>query len=392
MTKVQNLRSKLAAVKNEARKLLNENRVKEAKEKTEEAKRISNELEEAIKEEEREKEILLNSYKNGDKRKENNTIANAINKNESFFNRLFNNINLEEEDKEIGIGKYLRGALTGEWKGAENERKQFVALNTSSGKTLIPKVLSAQIIDLARPQTVLSDIPIIPMESNNLTIAKIASDPKIAFKEESQPVEGSEMTFESIELKSKTAYGFMKISLELLESARNIDEVISQALSKAVAEMIDSNGLYGDGVLQPKGLLTYDTINSIGSESIDKTKYISLVKGVGEITNANGIPTTIAYNSKIDTELNMLTDTTGQPLNPPKVISDLTHKRSNNIKDNQAVVYDNNSIVMGVQNKITIDTSEAAGFADGTVWIRVYAMLDFAILNPKNITKISYTS
>ena len=88
----------------------------------------------------------------------------------------------------------------------------------------------------------------------------------------------------------------------------------------------------------------------------------------------------------------MLTDTTGQPLNPPKVISDLTHKRSNNIKDNQAVVYDNNSIVMGVQNKITIDTSEAAGFADGTVWIRVYAMLDFAILNPKNITKISYTS
>lgn len=46
---------------------------------------------------------------------------------------------------------------------------------------------------------------------------------------------------------------------------------------------------------------------------------------------------------------------------------------------------------MGIQNKIRIDISKDLGFKDGSVWLRVYGMLDFAILNPKAVTKITYT-
>lgn len=320
---------------------------------------------------------------------ENTTNSNLklVNKGESFFNATIKN----SENKDLSIGKYVKGMLTGDWENATSEKATYRELTTSTGKTLIPQELSAQIIDLARPQMALGDIPILPMESNNMTIARIEKDPVFQFKEELAKVEFSDMTFGSVDLKSRTIYGLMKISLELLNSAKNIDQVIQQAMANSIAQSIDTVGLYGDGQLQPKGILTYEDINIISSGDIETSKYTSFVKGIGAITKANGVPTTIAYNSNIDTSLSLLTDTTGQPLNMPKKVEELQHKVSNNIKDNQAMVYDNNSIVMGLQNKIIIDTSSELGFEDGSVWLRVYAMLDFAILKPKSVTRIDYT-
>ena len=316
-----------------------------------------------------------------------NSNLKLVNKGDSFFNATIKN----NENDNLSIGKYVKGMLTGDWENAASEKATYRELTTSTGKTLIPQELSAQIIDLARPQMALGDIPILPMESNNMTIARIEKDPVFQFKEELAKAEFSDMSFGSVELKSRTIYGLMKISLELLNSAKNIDQVIQQAMANSIAQSIDTVGLYGDGQLQPKGILTYEDINIISSDDIETSKYKSFVKGIGSITKANGTPTTISYNSNIDTSLSLLTDTTGQPLNMPKKVEGLQHKVSNNMKDNQAMVYDNNSIVMGLQNKIIIDTSSELGFEDGSVWLRVYAMLDFAILKPKSITRIDYT-
>ncbi|EDS76432.1 putative phage capsid protein [Clostridium botulinum C str. Eklund] len=331
-----------------------------------------------------------------------------IDKSKSLYNAIIKN----DDKKNLSIGKYVKGMLTGNWSNATNEMREYRALNTSTGSTLIPSELSAQILDLARSQMALGDIPIVPMTTNNLTIAKIEKDPEFKFKGELAKSDISDMSFGSVELRSKTVYGLMKISLELLESAKNIDTVIKDAMAKSIAQCIDKAGLYGEGdgkapiykdgllngieeepkgnKIEPKGILTYDNINIITSDPIEKSKYTSFIKGIGEITKANGVPNTIAYNSNIDTSINLLTDTTGQPLNAPKIITDLSHNVSNNIKDNQVIVFDKNSIVLGLQNKIRIDVSHELGFEDGSVWLRIYAMLDFAILNPKNITKIEY--
>lgn len=321
------------------------------------------------------------------KKEKNSQGMKLVNKNQSFYNATIKgNI-----DNNLSVGKYVKGMLTGDWQNAALEKETYRALTTSTGKTLIPEELSAQIIDLARPQMALGDIPILPMKENNMTIARIEKDPVMKFKGELEKAEFSDMTFGEVNLKSRTVYGLMKISLELLSSANNIDQIIQQAMSNAIAQSIDIAGLYGDGELQPKGILTYDDINIITSDEIETTKYTSFVKGIGAITKANGTPTTITYNSNIDTSLSLLTDTTGQPLNMPKKVEGLQHKVSNNIKDNQAMIYDNSSIVMGLQNKIIIDTSNDMGFEDGSVWLRIYAMIDFAILRPKNVTRIDYT-
>ncbi|HHQ4189815.1 TPA: phage major capsid protein [Clostridium perfringens] len=383
---IKELREKYEEVKRELRGLIDSKDLEGAKVKERELKEIREKLEEAKREEQRDKERLLRQKENKRSNLKSNKLGiEVIEKRDRFYDKA-----ISDEEEELSLGKYIRGMLTGDWKGSEGEMRKFRALNTSTGTTVIPKVLSAKVIDLAREQMALSDIPIIPMESNNLTIARVKGDPDFGFKSELEKVTSSDMEFEPIELKSKTIYGLMQISLELLNSAQNIDAVIEQAMSKAVAQVIDKKGLYGNGDKEPKGILTYDNINIMESDSIEKSKYTSFVKGIGEITKANGIPNIIAYNSKIDTSLNLLTDTTGQPLNMPKSVESMTHNISNNIEDNQAMIYDNQSVVMGLQNQIRVDTSSEMGFDDGSVWLRVYAMVDFAILNPKNVTKITY--
>ncbi|MGO0943635.1 phage major capsid protein, partial [Clostridioides difficile] len=100
----------------------------------------------------------------------------ALNKKDSFRNAL--NIN---NFQNLSLGKYIKGMHIGDWKDANIEMEAYKALNTSTGSTLIPSELSAGIIDLARNKMALSNINVIPMETNNLTLAKVKSDPKFSF-------------------------------------------------------------------------------------------------------------------------------------------------------------------------------------------------------------------
>lgn len=310
----------------------------------------------------------------------------ALSKKDSFRNAL--NIN---NSQSLSLGKYIKGMHIGDWKDANIEMEAYKALNTSTGSTLIPSELSAEIIDLARKKIALSNVSIIPMETNNLTLAKVKNDPSFSFKKELEVATQSNMEFEGINLRTKTVYGYIKISLELLESASNIDTVISNTIAESIARAIDKAGLYGNGENEPKGILTYAGINKVSENLISTSKYNGLVKGIGLIKNANGEATDILYNSNTETDLNLLVDTTGQPLNEPKVVEQIEKLTSNQIKDNQVIVFDKGSILMGVQNSIRIETSRELGFTDGSVYFRVYGFIDFAIVNEKNITLIEYT-
>ncbi|NFN17445.1 phage major capsid protein [Clostridium botulinum] len=403
MKRIDDLRNSLSESYKKADKLKDSTNIEEIQNCINEIKNLKEEIE---KEEKKEEPISVdNSLGNEDYNANNFKSGGGIklkNKEGMIVQAVTNEMSFQsaikaENKTNLEIGKYIKGMVTGDWTNAIAEKSEFMALNTSTGTTLIPTPLAAQVIDLARNQMSLSDIPIIPMETNNLTIAKIIENPKFKFKKELEKASESEMSFAPIELKSKTIYGLMKLSLELLHSASNIEQVVTQAMAQAIAQAIDNAGLYGRGtdenkkVYEPLGITRVEGINIVEDvEPVELSKYAPYVRGIGKITKANGVPTTIAYNSDIDTEFSLLTDTTGQPLNAPKVVNSLNKKLSNNVLDNQALIFDSNSIVMGLQNNIAIDTSKELGFADGSVYLRVYAMLDFAVLKPKNITKINY--
>lgn len=332
--------------------------------------------------------------KGGDSMEDNNGRLKFVDSNGNTVNALYKGQKISNNfpnKSKLDLGKYMKGAITGNWDNAVNELNAYKSLSTSTGQVLIPKDLCADILDNARNMIVLGDVPVVLMDSNNLTIAKIDKDPVFAFKEEYAEADISDMTFGQVDFKAKTAYGLMKISLELFHSAQNINQVIGGAISASIARMIDEKGLYGTGGVEPNGILTLDSINRVNGGRITESRYAGFVKGLGAIRRANGEPTSMAYNATIDEEFNLLEDSVGVLFNKPEVLSKLDRIVSNQVKDNQAIVYDKNSIAIGLQQDISIEIdNRGMGFKDGSIYIRVYAMLDVQALYPENISLITF--
>ena len=314
-------------------------------------------------------------------------------------NNFLNKANITEifkNEENLNLGKYIRGSLTGDWKNAGAEMQQFKALSTGTGTVLIPQVLSAEILKAIMNKSLIykSGVPIVNMPSGNITIAKVVNNPTYGFKEELAVATPGDATFEGVTLKGKMAYGLMKVSLEVLHSADNLESVLLDAMGDALADAIDKSMLYGVGTTDIKGLSTYAGINKVESSGSD---YSSFINAVGKIRQKNGEPTTMAINSTIDTMLNSLADSTGQPLQAPDVVKGLNKVISNQLRsnlgtgtdENEAIVFDPKAMIVGQQVQFMFETSRNAGFTDGSVMLRVYSLLDMAVVRPEHITYIS---
>ena len=319
-------------------------------------------------------------------------------KNESkltFLNSA-NILKVYENKDNLDLGKYVRGALTGSWHGAEKEMNEFKALSTGTGQVLIPQSLSAEILAKVINKSLIyrSNVPIVDMPSGNLTIAKVLNNPTYGFKEELAPATPQDATFEGVTLKGKMVYGLMQVSLEVLHSAANLSSVLMQAMSDSVADAVDKAMLFGVGTTDIKGIFNYDTINTVAATAID---YKSFVNAVGKVRALNGQPTIMGINASTDTALNLLADTTGQPLQAPKVIENLNKIVSNNLRNNlgtgtnesEAIVFDPNALIIGNEVQFSIETSREKGFDNGSVWLRIYSLLDMAVVRPEYITHIT---
>lgn len=392
--KVRELLVKKDELTAEMRNFLEANKVQEAEEKAQEIRKINLEIE-CIQEEERSKEgnpVTTEKKPNVSQLGE----VRAFTK-EQPMTAAYKN------DRSLSLGAYLKGALTGNWEGAESENEEFRALSTATGNVLIPTELFAQVVDLSRNKSIFlnSNIPVIPMDSNNLTIAKVEGDPNFKFKAELEEAEYSDMTFTSIDLKSKTAYGIVKMSIETLKSAKNIDAVVNEAMSKSVAQMIDQAFLLGNttgtDTFEPTGILNSTDINVVEGGAVGTNKYSDFVKAVGKIRSNNGEPKEWAINSEIDEKLNLLTNTLGDPLGVPKVLEGLNQTISNQLPSNLgtgldesvSLIYDPAALVVGMQVQPEIEILRSPGVKDGSVTLRIVAMLDCQAIKPKHITKIT---
>lgn len=126
----------------------------------------------------------------------------ALRRNESFVSRLGS-----ANKKKLDLGKYIRGAITGDWNGADAERR---SMTTSTGGVVIPQVLSAEVLDTARNISFFTDAgcPVVPLVNGNMVIARVSSDPSFKFYDEMSEATESSMELEGVELKAKTARGF----------------------------------------------------------------------------------------------------------------------------------------------------------------------------------------
>ncbi|MCQ2533821.1 MAG: phage major capsid protein [Clostridia bacterium] len=315
---------------------------------------------------------------------------------ESFSSRV-------KDNSKLDLGKFVRGAVTGNWENATAEMTACSNARSVSG-IVVPQVLSAQIIDKARNVSLFTSagVPIYPMESDNLTIARVKTDPVFKFKAvgEDQDSE-NDLEMESIKLESKTAYGYCYVPIETLMSAKNLSGVITEVFSQAMADCIDKAMLYGQynstsssyDDFAPAGIMNDTDIHTIVAEN---SGYKDFIKGIGAVRRSNGTPTVLGINADTEEYINLLTDDNGQPLGVPKSFDELKKVVSNQLAYDEstgsdALVFDPQALAIGLQNNISLEMIKGTdkGIKAGMVCFRIMAMLDCIAVKPKHIAKIT---
>jgi HK97 family phage major capsid protein len=219
----------------------------------------------------------------------------------------------------------------------------------------------------------------VPMTSQTLAIARLASDPGSNWKAENASVtEGADPTFERVTLTAQTLISFIRTSRELLEDAVNMSDVLRSAFAKALALKLDLAALYGSGVSPvPKGVKNQSGIATIsmGTNGAQLTNYDPFVDQAATLWGKNfDTPNAFIMAPRTRQTVGKLKDTTNQPLQAPSEIAgvprydttqvpiNLTQGTSNVASDLFGGRWEN--LLIGVRHDVTIEVLQERYAAD----------------------------
>jgi len=310
--------------------------------------------------------------------------------------------------EELSLGRVLRGLVTGDWSGAEAEKRAVMAEGTSSlGGVLVPTPMAAQVIDLARNQAVIfqAGAATVPMTTNTLKMGKVTGDLTAYWRAENEAITASDMSFDGLTFTAKALAAICTISVELLEDAANINGLIENSIAQALALELDRAALFGSGSgSEPKGLngVTGVQAISMGDNGAALTGYGPFTQAMQKLYEANAVPGAFVFSPRTWAALEGLVDTTGQPLAAPasfasagKLVSnqipnDLTQGTAHNAS--AAFVGEWANLMVGLRTSLTLEASRVAGadaFSKMQVMIRAYLRADVQVASPGHFVKIA---
>ena len=388
---IRDIENSIEAVKNEARSFSSLEKIQEARAKVEEAKLLREKQNKLKEEYEKEAQKLEDEKKlpegmggaqmsNDPKR----IIMNAIYPDEKISNSL-------NKKDDLDFGKLVKGMVGKGWNNAKKEQ-EYYNMNTSGNEVLIPKKLSDHILDVARTQSSLfGKIPMVQMDSNNLKVAIQTKDAQANFVAEGDLIPTSDVIFDSVDLEGKTLAIYIPITEQLLDST-NIAPQLTQSVAKAIVNALDKALIYGNGLNSIIGLENIEGVNKI-AHTTDATNYDFVVAGTKAIKKANLIPTHIAYNSDLASDLEISKTSDGQYLEKPQFMDNYTVSESNNIKENQAIIYDVNSLLLGINRDITISWGYVSDdFQRLKKGLRVHLRADFTPVRKDGVKIVNITN
>ena len=275
------------------------------------------------------------------------------------------------DEPELSLAKSLRGYLTGEWDGAELERK---AMASSALGAILPTPISNQIIDLARnASTVIrAGAVTVPMTTATLKLARMTGDVTAAWYAEAGAISESDATLDSITLTARKMACMVRINREILEdSSPGVDGIIRNSVAQAMALELDRVALVGTGTApQPRGLQNVSGINTVTSVGTP-ADYGKFLDAIFEVRLDNFEPNAVINSVRTAKTLAKLftgisSDKT--PLMMPSDYSALTRFASNQIPVNLGVgtneslafVGKFDELMIGLRQNIIIEVSNSA--------------------------------
>ena len=299
----------------------------------------------------------------------------------------------------VSAGRFIRGLITGNWENAEVERRA-ITTTTSGAGWIIPEIISSIIIPMAlnKAQVFKAGAMSVPMESKTLVIPKITEMPKTEWKAESVEFsEDTDMTFSGITLSAKTLMALVKLSVELAQDGINVEQVIEDAITDAIALALDLAVLNGIGGTEPTGILNTDGILTEDLENADITSYDFLSKAYYKLQAENEYNITgLIAPSNMFADLDLLKDENNNRLLPPlswegSPQKPSYQKLSSNQLSDSAILGDFSKVLVGMRSELEIKVADTPGdsFKKLEVWIRCFLRADVGIKRPKAFCKIA---
>ena len=307
----------------------------------------------------------------------------------------------------LSVGRAVRGMITGNWEGAEAERRVMGTTPGASGGFLMPDPISANVIDLARNRTVLiqAGALTIPMAAKNLRIVKIVQDPSAAWRDEGDAITESDGEFEAISLTAHSLAALVRVNAELLDDVPTFAATLDMQLAAALALKLDYAGLYGDGVGQPLGLRHTDDVNeqTMGTNGAVPSDYDKFLDLIADIEADNGSPDTLVWAPRTkNTMAKIVTGITSDKtkLAPPADIAALGKLVSNQVSVTETQGSSNvaSTVFMGgfanmaiaIRQNITIEASRVSGttFENNQVHVRAIMRADVAVYRPNHFGRL----
>jgi len=259
-------------------------------------------------------------------------------------------------------GSEFRGLTTGAMLRAvafgaktEQERRALSEGTDSAGGFTVPTILSAQIIDRLRAQSVLirAGARTVPLSSDQNVIAKLTADPTPAWRAESAAIAISDPTFGAVTLAPKSLAVLIKFSRELLADSVNLEAALLQAVTGAMALELDRAGLFGTAAdSQPRGVVNVSGINAVALNA-KLTAHAGgafgpLVAARTALLTANaGEPTAFIMSPREDGAYTGLRAGDGQPVMAPPRIAAIPQLVTTSVATNLGAGTNESTIVAG---------------------------------------------
>lgn len=248
------------------------------------------------------------------------------------------------DSDDLDFGKYMRGALTGNWSGAERELELSNAMSGSTlpaGGILVPTLISSQIIDLARKKTRVLEAGarLVPMESRRVDVAKWTQDPTMGWRAEDAVIAESDAALGKITLEARALATVVRVSRELVEDT-DISEELTAAFAAALAQTIDAAALYGAGGDAPTGIKSHANVvkTPLGASGAALTSWDPLVDSLGRLRDANEEPRFQILADRTARSLAKLKATgSGEYLAPPTYLDGVARLTTSGVPTNLTV-------------------------------------------------------
>lgn len=288
----------------------------------------------------------------------------------------------------VSFAGYLRAKLVGA-KTAEEKRVLAEAVDAAGGFT-VPDLLSREFIDRLRNAlvSIRAGARTLNVQSDKNIIARVATDPTVAWRAENAIIPPSDPVFDAVTLTPQWLGTIVITSRELLMDSVNLDEILPRALTASMAVELDRVALVGTGTApQPRGVFNTTGVASVavgGALTWDK-----VLDGLAATAGANAAPpTAVILHPTTYYKLIATKDTQTRYLEPPAgVVPPILNTTSMPVAN--GLVGDFADLILAYRSPIQIEILRERYVENFQVGFLVWARFDVGVAHPASFARFT---